>query len=72
MGWSLACVPALRRNDRTFNAPEHLDLVQALPLLPASVAGRFQEWLARSLTQVTASPGEVLIREGEPGATGSI
>lgn len=62
----LACVPALRRIDRTVNAPEHLDLVQALPLFqPLSPA--VQEWLARRLTPVPVAPGEVVIREGEPG-----
>ena len=62
----LVCVPGLRRIDRTVNAPEHLDLVQALPLFhPLSPA--VQEWLAHSLTPVRLAPGDVVIREGEPG-----
>jgi len=66
MALVLVCVPALRRIDRTVDAPEHLDLIQALALFqPLSPA--VQEWLARSLTPVPVAPGEVVIREGEPG-----
>ena len=66
MVFALLCVPALRRIDRTVNAPEHLDLIRSLPLFqPLSPA--VQEWLARSLTPVQVAPGEVVIGEGEPG-----
>ena len=62
----LVCVPALRRIDRTVDAPEHLDLIQALSLFQP-LSPTVQEWLARSLTPVPVASGEVVIREGEPG-----
>jgi MFS family permease len=61
-----ASLPRLRRLDRTFAPPPHLDLIQALalfqPLQPA-----LQEDLARKLIPVKVTAGHMVIVEGERG-----
>ncbi|MGE5274962.1 MAG: MFS transporter [Verrucomicrobiota bacterium] len=59
-------LPGLRRIDLVIEPPSSLGLLRGVPLL-ALLPEPTLEALARSAVRVEAEPGEVVIREGEPG-----
>ncbi len=59
-------IPALRRMDKSVTPPEHLALINSLPLF-APLTPAIQEGLARNLIPVAVTAGETVIRQGESG-----
>ena len=59
-------LPGLRRIDLVIEPPSSLGLLRGVPLL-ALLPEPTLEALARAAVRVEAQPGEVVIREGEPG-----
>jgi len=59
-------LPGLRRIDLVIKPPSSLGLLRGVPLL-ALLPEPTLEALARSTVRIEAGPGDVVIREGEPG-----
>jgi MFS family permease len=59
-------MPGLHRIDQVVQPPSSLGLLRGVPLL-ALLPEPILEALARSVVRVEAEPGEVVIREGDPG-----
>ena len=59
-------LPGLRRIDLDIEPPSSLGLLRGVPLL-ALLPEPTLEALARAAVRIEAEPGEVVIREGEPG-----
>jgi MFS family permease len=59
-------LPGLRRIDLVIEPPSSLGLLRGVPLL-ALLPEPTLEALARSAVRIEAEPGEVVVREGEPG-----
>jgi hypothetical protein len=61
-----ACLPAVRRLDRTVVPPAHLALIRALPLF-SSLSPSTQEGLAQRLVTLAVPAGTTVIRQGDLG-----
>jgi MFS family permease len=63
---TLIAADALRLIDRAAAPPAQTDLLRGVPFL-ASLPEAVLEHLARTLGEVRVAPGEVVVRQGEPG-----